>query len=86
MKLRLRVFVAEDCPNCREAQVLAVRIAKTYPRLQVEIVDMKDEQALVPEIVFATPTFMLNNRIVSLGNPTLSDVAKWLKVATVDVT
>jgi hypothetical protein len=38
---------------------------------------MADPQAIVPEAVFATPTYMLNNRIVSLGNPSPAEVARW---------
>ena len=41
-----------------------------------------DTQAVVPEAVFATPTFMLNNQIVSLGNPGLEDVAGWVADVT----
>jgi hypothetical protein len=77
MKDVLRVFVAQDCSACIEAREIAARIGQDYAHLKVEIVDIADEQAVVPEAVFATPTYMLNNRLVSLGNPKPDEIARW---------
>jgi hypothetical protein len=77
MKDVLRVFVAQDCSGCVEARVIAARIGQDYPHLHVEIIDIADDQTAVPDAVFATPTYMLNNRIVSLGNPKPDEIARW---------
>jgi thiol-disulfide isomerase/thioredoxin len=79
MKPVLKIFVTDDCPSCIEARTVAARIEQNYPDLIVEVIDMTDSQAVVSEAVFATPTYMLNNRVVSLGNPKLDEVVRWIK-------
>ena len=82
MKTVLKVFVAEDCAGCAEARAIAGRIQKEYPTLAVEVVELADSGAALPEGVFATPTYMLNNRVVSLGNPKPDEIARWVSKAT----
>lgn len=77
MKPILKIFIRDDCPSCLEAQQVAVRVEQDFPQLKVEIIDLADPQVIVPEAVFATPTYMLNNRVVSLGNPSPAEVARW---------
>ena len=81
MEHTLKIFITQDCPNCTETRLVIQRIRQGHPHLSIEIIDIADQQAIVPEAIFATPTFMLNNRVVSLGNPNLGDVARWLKEA-----
>lgn len=81
MKPTLKIFVAKNCPGCDEARVIAGRVEKNYPNINVELIDITSSQAAVPEAVFATPTFMLNNKIVSLGNPSPEQVAHWAEEA-----
>lgn len=83
MKPVLKIFITEHCPGCNEAQRVAARVTQDYPHLRVEIIDLDAPEVSVPEVVFATPTYMLNNRIVSLGNPSPAEVAEWAKEARV---
>jgi thiol-disulfide isomerase/thioredoxin len=83
MNLVLKIFVAEDCPSCLEARVIAGRIAQDYPDHIVEVIDISDNRAVVPDTVFATPTYMLGNRIVSLGNPRPDEIVRWFQQAIV---
>ena len=73
----LKIFVNEDCPGCVEARAIATHIEQGYPDLDVEIIDVNRDPAAVPEKVFATPTYILDDRIVSLGNPSLEDITNW---------
>ena len=77
----LRIFVTEHCPGCIEAQQIAIWAAENYTHLKVELIDMNAPEAVVPEVVFAAPTYMLNDRIVSLGNPSRAEVVEWVKKA-----
>lgn len=77
MKPILKIFIRDNCPGCVEAHQVAVRVEQNFPQLKVEIINMADPHVIVPEAVFATPTYMLNNRIVSLGNPSPAEVARW---------
>lgn len=81
MKPTLKIFVAEDCPNCATAREIAEHIEQEYPNCRLEVIDIADKQAAVPDAVFATPTFMLNDRIVSLGNPALTEAMRWVEEA-----
>lgn len=81
MTRQLQIFVADHCPNCAVARGLARWIAGRYPDLAVSVVDIDDPRAEVPECVFATPTFLLDGRLVSLGNPRPAEVVAWLGAA-----
>ena len=79
----LKVFVVEDCSICHEALTIATKIARAYPAVTVEIIDIEDAHAIIPEAVFAAPTYMLNDQIVSLGNPYPEEMARWVQEALV---
>ncbi len=84
MKPNLKVFVTQSCPGCDEALKIVTHLKQNYPKaITVELIDITDEPAKVPDAVFATPTFMLNDKIVSLGNPEPGDVAEWVKDDTI---
>ena len=84
MKPSLKVFIVENCPGCDEARQIAARVEQDYADLiKIEVINITDAQAIVPEAVFATPTFMLNDRVVSLGNPSPKEVARWVAEITV---
>ena len=82
MKPTLKIFIAENCPGCDEAHSIMAHIEQNHPELAVEIINITITQTIVPEAVFATPTFMLNDRIVSLGNPSPEQIARWVIEAT----
>jgi thiol-disulfide isomerase/thioredoxin len=83
MKPVLKIFVTEHCSGCVEARRIAAEVVQNYPHLRVEVIDLNAPEAIVPEAVFATPTYMLNQRIVCLGNPSPAEVAGWAKEARV---
>jgi 2-hydroxychromene-2-carboxylate isomerase len=70
----LRVVVSAGCVTCRYALGLVAAVRRLRPRQPVEVIDLDDRGAVVPDGVFGTPTFLLGERIVSLGNPTLEDL------------
>lgn len=83
MKPSLKIFITEKCPGCDEALNVAARIEQNYAAvIDVEVINITDAQNIVPEAVFATPTFMLNDRIVSLGNPSPKEIRSWIEDAT----
>ena len=64
----LDVYVGQHCENCQEALVIAVA-ARGIPGIVVRVIDWDDPQAVVPARVIAVPTYVLDQQIVSLGNP-----------------
>lgn len=65
----LAIYVSEHCPNCVYAREVADAIRMRYPAVVVDVIDVSESRAAVPEAVFATPTYLLNGRVWSLGNP-----------------
>ena len=79
METTLKIYVRAQCSGCNEALHIATDIATNYPDVAIEIIDIAEPDAIVPGNVFATPTYTLNSKIVSLGNPKLEDLALWLQ-------
>lgn len=70
---RLEVYVTRHCRNCEFARKLSRFLDEEYTGLDVVIIDLEIAQATsrdaIPEEIFATPTYLLNGRVWSLGNP-----------------
>jgi alkyl hydroperoxide reductase subunit AhpF len=66
---RLEVYVSSHCLNCDEALRLAEEAAARYPHVVVRVVDLDLCGSSPPDPVVAVPTYVLNGRVVSLGNP-----------------
>lgn len=67
--VELQIFVEAGCHMCEHALCLAQEVDNEYPQLAVRVVDVGDEPSGRHEDVFAVPTFVLDGRILSLGNP-----------------
>src|SRR5437870_1552060 len=66
--MRLEIYVAHECSNCEEALLIAER-ARGIAGLEVAVIDLDEPGRNVPLGVVAVPTYLLNGRVVSLGNP-----------------
>lgn len=65
---RLEIVIAEECPGCAEARAIAREMQARFPALAVDLIEL-DGTRPVPSGVVATPTYLLNGRVISLGNP-----------------
>jgi alkyl hydroperoxide reductase subunit AhpF len=66
---RLEVYVSSECMNCEEAVRLAEEAAARFPTASVRVIDLDMRGSPPPDPVVAVPTYVLNGRVVSLGNP-----------------
>jgi RNA polymerase sigma-70 factor (ECF subfamily) len=66
---RLEVYIGQHCLNCEEALRLADEVATLYPRLHVRVIDLDRAETNPPEAVVAVPTYLLDGRVIALGNP-----------------
>ena len=66
----LKIYVDENCWGCAEARKIADEVRVEFAEVRVQLVehDEVDEHGW-PDKIIATPTYELNGRIVSLGNP-----------------
>lgn len=69
--IRLEVHVDDDCFACSRSLALAAEVGAAFPDLDVRIVGLQSEDGGYQHLVAAVPTYILNGRVVSLGNPTL---------------
>lgn len=65
----LEVFVAADCAVSATARRIAADVARAAPGLAVQVVNVHAEPACVPPAVVAVPTYVLDGRLIHLGNP-----------------
>lgn len=66
----LEIYVAPDCFGCDTARGLAAVVsALGLPDLDVRFVDLSEPGVVRPDAVFAVPTYVLDGRVLCLGNP-----------------
>ena len=66
--MHLNIYVTSQCANCGEALLIAER-ARTIAGLKVTVINLDQPGQSIPPRVVAVPTYLLNGRVVSLGNP-----------------
>jgi hypothetical protein len=66
--MRLEIYVGSHCTNCQEALAIADD-ARRIVGLEVAVVDLDQESGATPDGIIAVPTYRLNGRIISMGNP-----------------
>jgi hypothetical protein len=75
----LEVFLTQHCFGCAEAVRLAEAVARNFPGVAVRVVDLENEPAARPESLVAVPTYVLDGRVLSLGNPRQRDLFRELE-------
>ncbi len=64
----LDIYISENCWSCEESLRIANEVAPLFPNVTLNLVDVQEND--VPEEVFAVPTYVLNGKVIYLGNPT----------------
>ncbi len=75
----LDVYLTRYCFGCAEALRLAELAARRFPAVSVRVVDLERQPEARPEDLVAVPTYVLDGRIVSLGNPRQRDLFRQLE-------
>lgn len=78
----LQIVVANHCAQCRDAIQLAKQLRQEFLRLDVRVLDLDVPGTIKPDAVFAVPSYLLNGRIVWLGNPEPAELYAMLQTAT----
>jgi hypothetical protein len=66
----LEIYVMPHCLGCETARRLAERVrARALSHLDVQLIDLSAPGTVRPRAVFAVPTYLLDGRLLSLGNP-----------------
>jgi hypothetical protein len=77
----VEIYVTGHCYVCEYTYEVAEMIREEYPEVALHLIDLMDPTQVVPPEVFATPTYLLNGKIWSLGNPSVEDVRAKLSQA-----
>ncbi len=71
----LQVYISGTCVGCAEVATLAREVAQQFPSVHVELIDVQTPNLVLPDNVFATPTYLWDGALYSLGNPTREALA-----------
>ncbi len=71
---RLDIYIAEHCFGCDEARRLAGAVVSRFMGLSVRVVDLGREPDERPDSLVAVPSYVLDGRVISLGNPRQEDL------------
>ncbi len=66
--MHLEIYIANQCPYCVETLAIA-ECARSITGLRVTVIDLALPGQSAPPHVVAVPTYVLDGRVVSLGNP-----------------
>ncbi len=84
----LDIYVTEQCFGCDEARHLADTVASRFASVLVRVVDLADEPGTRPDAVVAVPSYVLDGRVIALGNPRqaelFSDLARFLEAPSAE--
>jgi hypothetical protein len=69
----LSIYVMPHCRGCARARHIAKELRRLVPDVHVNLVDISDGGEL-PALVFSVPTYMLDDTVISLGNPRIDDL------------
>ena len=76
----IQVYIARWCSSCAHSRHLVMEIIERYPQIDVELIDISTiAEENLPEMVFATPTWLWNGHLYCLGNPDPSKL--WQRLA-----
>jgi hypothetical protein len=76
--VQVTVYVSSHCELCRYARQVAESIQRDYPQVRLRLVDLDGATEGIPESVFATPTYLLDGQVWSLGNPSPEKIREGL--------
>ena len=72
----LDIYVGPNCFGCDTAHSIAQEVQDLdLPDVHIHVIDLGDPTSVRPASVFAVPTYLLNGRVLSLGNPEVD----WLR-------
>ena len=77
----LQVYVSADCASCATAHQRVAQVQQLRPHQPVELIDLTHMDAIWPPYIFGTPTYCLDEQVISLGNPSLPALLEVLDAA-----
>lgn len=79
MQVNLEVYVERQCFVCRRSAALAAAVQAEFPEVHVDLIDLAELGGADRSLVVAVPTFILNGRVFSLGNPAPAELQREIR-------
>jgi alkyl hydroperoxide reductase subunit AhpF len=73
-KQQLTVYVLPECRGCARAQQIVRAVGQRCPHVEATVIDLSQVGAIRPSTVFSVPTYLLDGRVISLGNPKIEEL------------
>jgi AhpD family alkylhydroperoxidase len=80
----LQVYVLADCASCATAHQRLAQEQRLRPHQSIELIDLAQIDAIRPSYIFGTPTYCLDDQVISLGNPSLGALLEVLDAAALE--
>jgi len=77
--IHLRIYISSDCATCHESRKIYQEIQPQFPLVNIRLIDLSEN--VHPAHIFAVPTYELNGKIISMGNPTRKQLHSILQEA-----
>lgn len=74
----LRIYVTPGCAGCEIAAAMAGAVRRALPCREVVVIDLADDPGPLPAGVIGTPTYLLDDEVISLGNPEFAQLLRVL--------
>lgn len=75
---RLDIYIEEGCIGSRRAEELADWVRSRFPAVEVRMMTPGEDSSDQARLVRATPTYFLDGKQFSLGNPSPEELARVL--------
>jgi hypothetical protein len=69
MQPKLDIYIDHGCQGCERAIRIAQLVQENLPEVTVNLFELSKLDGSLPEFIFAVPTYVLNGKTFSLGNP-----------------
>jgi hypothetical protein len=70
----LTVYTATHCPVYTRTWSLVAQLNQHHPRIPVQVINLDDPSIEWPSFIIGTPTYMWNEQVIFLGNPSETDL------------
>jgi alkyl hydroperoxide reductase subunit AhpF len=81
----IEIYIDQSCPGCEQAMRIANQIHLHVPDVEVRILDLARPDIMKPVTVFAVPTYLMDGKVLSLGNPDIDELLALIEDGYTDI-
>jgi hypothetical protein len=74
----LRIYAAAHCPTYERTSLLIDFLQRRLPVSCIQVINLDAGNVEIPDYVFCTPTYVWEDRVIFLGNPSKEELVERL--------